>query len=296
MSSAKESPASNPGTWFALEVVIESEAQEAVQYGLMEAGAAGVECLDRGEAELSTVVAYFRNIPAREAIRSLLLDALRIYGLASSSIRDMQLQEVIDKDWLAEWKESWKPVRIGSRIVVAPSWQDTSDYLSDRLIIRIDPGMAFGTGTHETTRLCLLALEKYFVGQSLLDLGTGTGILAIAATKMFPGARVLACDTDSDAVEIAKRNAEINGVADLIDFWNGSLAQMPEPQVDFVCSNLTADLILELIPDLVRVAQQRLLLSGILEEQFPEIADKLSAAGRPMLELMREGEWVAIIA
>ena len=96
----------------------------------------------------------------------------------------MSLREVADEDWLGEWKKSWQPVAVGERFLIAPPWSVIDD-ARDRIVIRIEPGMAFGTGTHETTRLCLSAIEEYFAGESFLDVGTGTGILAIAAAKLF---------------------------------------------------------------------------------------------------------------
>ena len=133
----------------------------------------------------------------------------------------MNVREVAERDWLEEWKQNWQPVEIG-RFIIAPPWSNL-DEMHDRLIIRIEPGMAFGTGTHETTRLCLDAIQKHFAGGSFLDVGTGTGILAIAAAKLFPEAHIEACDTDETAIEIARENAAANGVAgaDRFPGWFG---------------------------------------------------------------------------
>jgi ribosomal protein L11 methyltransferase len=150
--------------------------------------------------------------------------------------------------------------------------------------------MAFGTGTHETTRLCLDAIEKHFKGGSFLDVGTGTGILAIAAAKMFPDARVEACDTDAEAIEIARANAEANGVTS-IEFRVGSVEETT-PSADLVCANLTADVILQIIPALIGVTCGKLILCGILETQIEQI---LSVLGEFDTEIRQEGEWAAII-
>lgn len=262
--------------WQALDIEIEPAAREAVEYALMEAGALGTEATD------TTVTAYFSDIPNRESVRSELFEALRIYNLPSSSVLDMSLREVEDRDWLEEWKKSWKPVEVG-RFIIAPPWTDLGD-THDRIVIRIEPGMAFGTGTHETTRLCLAAIEKYFEGGSFLDVGTGTGILAIAAAKMFPDARVEACDTDADAIEIARENAVANDVS--IEFRVGSVEETT-PSADLVCANLTADVIVKILPDLISVSCGKLILSGILETQLELIA----AEG----EVTQDGEWVAIV-
>ena len=113
----------------------------------------------------------------------------------------MNVRAVADRDWLEEWRKSWQPVETG-RFIVAPPWSEL-DHSHNRIVIRIEPGMAFGTGTHETTRLCLAAIERYFSGNSFLDVGTGTGVLAIAAAKLSPEATITACDIDEAAIEIA---------------------------------------------------------------------------------------------
>ena len=268
--------------WHELEIDIEPEAREAVEYALMEAGALGTVTTDH----LKTVTAYFSEIPNRESVRSELLEALRIYQLPSSSVRDMNLREVENRDWLAEWKKNWQPVEIG-RFVIAPPWSEIAD-APGRIVIRIEPGMAFGTGTHETTRLCLAAIEQHFGGGSFLDVGTGTGILAIAAAKMFPDARVEACDTDAEAIEIARQNAKDNGV-DSIEFRTGSIEETT-PSADLVCANLTADVILQLLPALISVTCGKLILSGILETQTEAIVNALGE-----VEIIQDGEWIAIV-
>ena len=267
--------------WHELQIEIEPAAREAVEYALMEAGALGTLTTDSA----NTVMGYFAEVPNREFIRSELLEALRIYNLPSSSVRDMNLSEVEDRDWLAEWKKKWQPVEVG-RFVIAPPWSEIP-HAPGRIVIRIEPGMAFGTGTHETTRLCLEAIEKHFAGGSFLDVGTGTGILAIAAAKMFPDARVEACDTDADAIAIARENAKANNVD--IEFRVGSVEETT-PSADLVCANLTADVILQILPALIGVTCGKLILSGILETQIEQIVSAL-----PEVEITQDGEWVAIV-
>jgi ribosomal protein L11 methyltransferase len=272
--------------WQALDIDIEPQAQEAVEYALMEAGALGTHT--ENTDQFFKVTGYFSHVPSRELIRSALFEALRIYDLPSSSVRDMNLCEVADQDWLAEWKKNWQSVVVG-RFVIAPPWSEIGD-APDRIVIRIEPGMAFGTGTHETTRLCLAAIEKHFAGGSFLDVGTGTGILAIAAAKMFPDARVDACDTDAEAIEIARENAKVNGV-DHIEFRSGSIEETT-PSADLVCANLIADVILQILPALIGVTCGRLILCGILETQIDQI---VSALGETEVEITQDGEWAAII-
>jgi ribosomal protein L11 methyltransferase len=221
-----------------------------------------------------------------------LFEALRIYDLPTSSVRDMNVRAVAQRDWLEEWKQGWQPVEIG-RFLIAPPWSDI-DERADRLIIRIEPGMAFGTGTHETTRLCLNAIQQHYRGGSFLDVGTGTGILAIAAAKLFPHAHIEACDTDEDAIAIARENAALNGVLDQINFRAGSVDDSTA-SADLVCANLTADVIAQMISTLVGLSCGKLILSGILETQIEMVQAGLHACGVDEFEIAQDGEWVAVI-
>ncbi|HEX8890661.1 MAG TPA: 50S ribosomal protein L11 methyltransferase [Pyrinomonadaceae bacterium] len=279
--------------WYALELKIETAAREAVEYALMEAGALGT-FVSNETAEFEQVSAYFDAAPEREHLRAMLFDALRIYDLPSSSVREMELREVEDRDWLGEWKKSWQPVEVGTRFIIAPPWSEIAEN-SDRIIIRIEPGMAFGTGTHETTRLCLAAIEKYFAGGSFLDVGAGTGILAIAAAKLFSSAQIEACDVDAEAVEIARENAELNGVSGQIDFRAGTIDETTR-SADLVCANLTADVIVPLLPTLIGATCGRLILSGILDSQTELVRSRLQELGvTEEPEVIADGEWVAMI-
>jgi ribosomal protein L11 methyltransferase len=237
------------------------------------------------------VTAYFAETPNRERVRNELFEALRIYDLPSSSVRDMSLREVAQRDWLEEWKQSWQPVEVG-RFIIAPPWSNLGD-IHDRLAIRIEPGMAFGTGTHETTRLCLNAIQKHYSGGSFLDVGAGTGILAIAAAKLAPESRIEACDTDADAIAIARENAELNGVAEQINFWVGSIDDSTA-SADLVCANLTADVITSMMPSLVGVTCGTLILSGILDTQIEMVQTALHDCGIDDFEITQDGEWVAL--
>jgi ribosomal protein L11 methyltransferase len=279
--------------WYAVDLIVERAAEEAAEYALMEAGALGTETAAASEAGSMRIAGYFASVPEREAVRAVLLDALRIYALPASSVREMEVREVAARDWLGEWKKSWQPVEVGARFIIAPPWSEVENR-PGRIIIRIEPGMAFGTGTHETTRLCLAALEKYFTSGSLLDVGTGTGILAIAVAKLDSQARIEACDTDAEAVEIARENAALNGVAAHINFRTGTI-EAASASFDCVCANLTADVILPLLPALINATCGRLILSGILDTQAASIRARLAALGVNDTETVADGEWVAII-
>jgi len=279
-------------SWYALDVEVDSTACEAVEYALMEAGALGTETNDTDDGT-ARVTGYFDQTPNRESVRVELADALRLYDLPTSTVREMNIREVVDEDWLGEWKKNWQPVKTG-RFVVAAPWSEVPEAV-DQIVIRIEPGMAFGTGTHETTRLCLAAIQKHFRGGSFLDVGTGTGILAIAAARLFPEARIEACDTDADAVAIASENARLNGVAEQIDFYTGTVSETTA-SADLVCANLTADVIVPLLPALLGVTCGRLVLSGILDTQASMLNARLMEHGLSApAETNYDGEWVAFV-
>lgn len=277
-------------SWFALDVTLTARAREAVEYALMEAGALGTELAEEG-GEFAVVAGYFDSLPEIERVRAALFDALRVYGLASSDVRELKPREVVERDWLAEWKKSWRPTKVG-RFVVAPPWSEVAED-HGRVVIRVEPGMAFGTGTHETTRLCLAAIEKHFHGGSFLDVGTGTGVLAIAAAKLDSAARIEACDTDALAVEVAEENAHLNGVGGRIKFWVGTVDEAIA-SADVVCANLTADVILSFLPALLGATCGRLILSGILDTQAEQVRERLHELGIERCEVTRDGEWIAM--
>lgn len=288
MSSAQK----QPRCWYAVDLIVDQNAHEAAEYGLMEAGALGTETQEVDDSTLR-VTGYFDELPNREFVRSKLHYALQIYDAPSSSLQQMDLREVPDEDWLAEWKKNWRPIVTG-RFVVAPPWNNEA-VSGAQILITIEPGMAFGTGTHETTRLCLQAIEKYYEGGSFLDVGTGTGILAIAAAKMFPDAHVEAFDVDTEAVAIAADNASLNAVSQQISFRTGTITDSTK-SADFVCANLTADVILDLAPTLLGVTCGRLVLSGILGSQVNEVLEHIRQAGGPEpIDITTEGEWRAVI-
>ncbi len=269
--------------WCALEVTVEVAAREAVEYGLTDAGSLGTETSTTDERFI-LITGYFDQFPDSERMRNELFEALRIYDLPNSSVREIKMREVEDRDWLAEWKKDFESIPPAS----------AGGSSEAPIVIHINPGMAFGTGTHETTRLCLKAIEKYFRGGSFLDVGTGTGILAIAASKMFSDAHIAACDIDAEAIAIAKENARLNNVEDRINFRVGSVDEQT-PSADLVSANLTAPVIVELVPLLLVVSCGRLILSGILDSQIEMVQSRLQELGAADLEFSSDSEWMSIV-
>ena len=284
--------------WFALEIAVDESASEAIEFALNELGALGTEINNLGKdkpKDILRVFGYFNKKPSDANIQNELSEAVRIYGFTDSAIRETEWRTVENKDWLAEWKKHWRAT-VTEKFIVAPSWEKIEN--TEKILLRIEPNMAFGTGTHETTRLCLKAIEESFTGaQSFLDVGTGTGILAIAASKFKPeksaARKFLACDTDEDSVKIARENAALNDVSD-IEFYVGSIGEAIKP-FDFVCANLTADVILPLLPMLVAKTKGTLVLSGILVEQENLVTEKLNELRVTDYKIQTDGEWISII-
>ncbi len=313
-------------TWFAVEITADLKASEAIEFALNELDALGTEINNLGKKQIETlcVIGYFNEKRDDKIVQTQIDRALRIYDFTGDAVKEISWHKIENTDWLEEWKRHWQPTKTG-KFIVAPTWSEVNADKSDadsqnrEIIIRIDPEMAFGTGTHETTRLCLQAIEENYTGEeSFLDVGTGTGILAIAAAKMksevqspkskvglnnFPPTlnsqlstlnSILACDTDENSIEIARKNAGLNHVADDISFYVGSISA-DTPDFDFVCANLTADVILPILPLLIEKAHKKLVLSGILKEQESLIAEKLRELQITDFKVQTDGEWISIL-
>jgi len=283
--------------WYAIEIIVSPDAVEAVEHLLNEFDAVGIEIdqLRKKADDDVTVVGYFSEPIAEVDIKESLDHTLAAFDIDDSNVRSINSREVENADWLSEWKKHWRPTRSG-RFVVAPSWFDVEDEASS-IVIRIEPNMAFGTGTHETTKLCLRAIDEYYDGEmSFLDVGTGTGILAIAAAKLFTASspKILGIDVDKDSVDIARENAAANDVSDKIEFVQRTLDD-GIPDFEFVCANLTLDVISPMLPKLIEKTQKTLVLSGILTEQEDSIVKELNRLGLKDQTIWRDGEWIAVL-
>jgi ribosomal protein L11 methyltransferase len=209
---------------------------------------------------------------------------------------DVTRTAVCDTDWMDNWKQYYKPIKIGKRILIQPEWEPP-DNPDNRAVFRCDPGVSFGTGTHATTRLCLEFLDKTVKnGDSVIDLGCGSGILSV--TAMLLGAKsAIAVDIDSHACDIARRNAERNGTA--LTAVQGNLLEDDSlwetmKTADIVCANLVADLITTLAPRLRAVTCGCLIVSGILSERADEVCKELERAGFSVVERLDDEGWTAI--
>ena len=217
-----------------------------------------------------------------------------------ASLLPPTLSSVTAEDWSSSWKVHFKPLRVGKHLLIVPTWEEVTALPGD-LVIRIDPGMAFGTGGHETTRLCLELLESVMdtspllTVPSLLDLGTGSGILAIAANLLGAG-RILALDIDPDAVDVARENLALNDMSDRVECGTTPLESLTE-DFDIILANILAEELVRLAPSLAERLHPggSLILSGILAEKEPLVRRGFAFHPLNYIRTVSDGEWVALL-
>ena len=276
--------------WAEIQIDTELQAVDAVGAALYAAGCGGFEV--RETALPPTVVGYLPVDDRLEQRLEELQDALMKlpeFGVTGAGT-ELTLRYVEEADWATAWKAYYKPLRIGKHLVVTPPWE-TPELGPDDLAIIVDPGMAFGTGSHPTTQLCLVALEEYVKpGSTVADVGTGSGILAIAAAKLAAGS-VSANDNDPLAVKIARENAAINGVSIEI-----AETLLPGPY-SVVVANILADVIIGMAGQLALWTQPggTFIASGIIDTREADVRQAVGAAGFSSKDTRHQGEWVALV-
>jgi ribosomal protein L11 methyltransferase len=280
--------------WFAADVTVEPAAQEAVESALGVMGAIGTAAdgLRKKADDPVVVTGFFEEPISLEDVEDAIGDEFEIHAIDREVVHSIEFRTVEEEDWLAAWKMHWKPTEIG-RFIIAPPWAPVKD-TDDKFVIKIEPSMAFGTGTHETTQLCLEALGDVITpGMSVIDVGTGTGILSIAAAKL--GSRhIRAFDTDAHSVNIAEQNAHDNDTIDAIVFYEGTIDKSTHP-ADLIMANITLDVIKPLLALLVEKADIWLLMSGILVTQRDEIESELKKFEIGKVKVVTKGEWISVL-
>jgi ribosomal protein L11 methyltransferase len=282
------------GTYQTLTVDVPEAEAEAAQDLLHEAGAMGLEVRERGASLMPGVrapmpgeailVAYFEDADTAQA-------ALAQVAESFPSAR-LRLEEEQQQDWSNAWKAHIKSVQVG-RLWVGPPW-DVHTAPADKVRLVIEPKMAFGTGDHPTTSLCLGAVDDYMAthpGASVLDVGTGTGVLAIAA-KRLGARRAVGTDNDPVAVELARENAEANGAPE-VELSGKELTQV-EGAFDLVVANILANTLIELAPLIVSKVKDRLLLAGVLSHQKEDVEAAYVNLGLVAEPGAQQGEWVRL--
>ncbi|MCD2255795.1 50S ribosomal protein L11 methyltransferase [Agrilactobacillus fermenti] len=309
--------------WIKLSVSTTSESVEAVSEILTELGAKGVEIQDAadfkhidpeaigpyGEVEDvasiphlqqgAVVAAYFADDQSIKTITQQLnqrIQALPKFGL-SIGAGTIKTTSIKDEDWAEAWKKYYHPTQITRFLTVVPDWETYHPTTPDEYTVILDPGMSFGTGTHPTTTLALLALEKVLrSGQTVFDIGTGSGILSIAASKMGAGL-VKAYDLDQVAVAAAKANVALNSDVNNISVMPSNLFQSVTGRADLILANILAEIIDLMIPDIDTFLRSkgRIIFSGIIKDKLPAIEQRLAAYHLAIETKLQEKEWVALI-
>lgn len=278
--------------WLRVSAPAAGEAQEAVAVAFLLAGFEGVELRD------DEVVAYAPADPAGQAMAREAARRLAALGCAC------RCEEVEDPGWAEAWKAYWRPLPVGARLWVVPSWHADAPLPEGAVPLYLDPGMAFGTGDHASTRLALVLLEQALrarVGAHVLDAGTGSGILAVAAARLG-AARVLAVDVSTLAVRVAAENAARNGVEGQVEVREGDVAALApawsDGSFDVIAANILAEVLISLAPAFARLLRPggEVILSGVIAARAAEVAAAYAAAGLPCRGSVRVDGWVALRA
>ncbi len=285
--------------WLQISVSVESETAEAVSEVLARylEGGAVVETQPDGKGEPDTVLvkAFLAPDSSQDRRRREVERALWHLGQIRP-IPEPQFTPLEETDWTEAWKEGYRPQRVGRRLVVVPSWIPYEEAPGE-IILRLDPGLAFGTGSHPTTQLCLEALEEYLrPGTAVLDLGTGSGILAIASAKLGAD-EVLALDTDPVALRVARANVRANGVGATVEIVQGSEELIGSRSFDLIVVNILAHTIIEMVEKglLSQLSPSGAFIAGgILAGWEAECRLVLGAYGLEGIESRAQGDWVTL--
>lgn len=308
------------GTWIEVRVITKSEALEPVSGIFYSLDCKGVAIEDpedilgreqgpltwdfadinvlEHKGKVAVVKAYFAEEDNIEEILGYVnekLVELKEMGIDLGEAK-VEHEKMYEEDWANTWKQYYKPSKVGEKIVVKPIWEEYEEKEGE-LVVNLDPGMAFGTGTHETTRMCIQALEKYVKEEStVFDVGCGSGILAIAAAKL--GAKLaVGVDLDPVAVESSIENVGYNNLNN-IEILHGNLVEIIDGKADIVVANILAEIICILTDDVKRVMKDGgvFITSGIIHDRVDMVCEKLEATGFEVIEKNRDGEWNCIVA
>ena len=284
-------------TWAAAEFEVDAKQEELAGWLAIYCGATGCE-LTPIENERVLVHATFDKPELADHDVARLRTSLEEYGLASS-LPTFRLKTIQEEDWLTEWKKGFEPFSIGDRLLVCPPWcrQELRDeQIGDRHVLLLEPGMAFGTGLHATTRYCLGALERFSVGDDVLDVGTGSGILAIATALLYPQARIVAVDVDPVALKVARENIDLNGTAAQTELRVGSTEELDDQAFDCILSNLTCEDILALLLEYLRLLRPDGIIvgAGILKEKLPLLESALESYPLSIVDREIDETWAGV--
>lgn len=286
--------------WTKLVVETTNESIEAVTNLLMENDAGGVQIDDSYGDDDVKIITYFPetiNVVEKVPELEMKIRSLKDFGLNPGKAK-ISLDNVDDDSWRDVWKKYYHPVRVTRYLTIVPSWENYETQSENENVIRLDPGRAFGTGTHPTTSLALLALEKSVRGgEHMIDVGTGSGVLSIAAKYLGVG-QIEAYDIDNEAIKATKENVELNPIAKDIKIDTNSLLDRIDTKADLIVANILAEIIVPLIPQAKNnlAVGGKFITSGIIKDKKELIVDQLENNGFIIDEILNKKDWYAIIA
>ena len=302
-------------TWQELTIEVHREAEEAAANILIESGCQGVAIDDSADylgqvgiygemfpeieqEERVRITGYYPDTVDMEAVKAQVharLKELAGFGLETGQV-DLTQQVLAEEDWADNWKKYFEPARITHDLTIVPSWTDYEATAGEKLI-KLDPGMAFGTGTHPTTKMSLFALEQVLRGgETVLDVGTGSGVLSIASS-LLGVKEIYAYDLDDVAVRVARDNIGLNPDMDNIQVAAGDLLRGVEIEADVIVANILADILVHLTEDAYRLLRDQgyLIMSGIISEKWDLVRESAEAAGFFLETHLIQGEWNACV-
>ena len=281
----------NSKSWYGIKIPCQPSVEDLVCNFLFENDANGLYI------EQDKIIAYFSVSKNPHQLLNDLqkyLQAINIHNTINPE--QISIFDVPQADWNVLWKKNLKPIIISEKIAIKPSWHKQSGFLAEN-VIEIDPQMAFGTGSHETTRLVLRLIEKYITpNMKVLDIGTGTGILTIAATKLGV-AHVVAFDNDPIAVTTAHQNLINNDAHQNVYLFTGTIAALRCLEFDLILANLTSSQIIKILPHILTnsISSPLIILSGILRDEENWVNIELGRFGLPIIHVSYENEWLALV-
>lgn len=285
--------------WSELQLEVPSQQEDMTCWVLLkQCGALGCEVVPGKTGKVVIRASYEKAKLNENTVRST-ISILEEYGL-SDTLRSLKVKDIPQEDWLAKWKEGFEPFRVGTKFLIVPVWRQEglSDELKrGRIVILIEPGMAFGTGLHATTQFCLRALESYPPNGDVLDVGTGSGILAMAAKMLNPKARVIGIDNDPVAIETAKTDLDFNELVGAVELRLGSVETVINRTFDMILSNLTCEDIVALLPDYVKLLKPngKVICAGILKEKMPLLESAIKRFPLNIEQSETFGNWVGVV-
>ncbi|HHW66695.1 MAG: ribosomal protein methyltransferase [Epulopiscium sp.] len=310
--------------WIRLTISTKSEAVEAISYALTNIGIPTIEIDDPNDITMTMekknktdwdyideellkskdmnevlIKVYLpEDAPYEEKIIQIQNSLNHIKQFLDVGKGTVQTDVLHEEEWANSWKKYYKPIKIGKNIVIKPSWEEYTSTDEREIIIEMDPGMAFGTGTHETTAMCLELLEKYITkGNIVFDIGCGSGILGIASAKLGASS-VIGVDLDANAVKVAKNNVNSNHVEHIMKVYEGNLLDVVNEKADIVVANIIADVIIELSESVLDFLNPKgfFIASGIIKERLQDVQEAMTKNRLDIVEIFEEGSWCALAA